>query len=67
MQFKLSPNEQADLVQDPRFEPASYIGHHGWTTMAFKGKIDWSLVEDLVDVAYRHAALKRMLKVLDQE
>ena len=63
--FNLSPDHQADLVNDPRFSPTSHLGHHGWTTMVFERKVDWALVEELVDTAYRRVALKRMLKTLD--
>lgn len=62
--FNLSLEHQADLVQDARFSRTGYLGHHGWTTMKFRGKIEWALVEELIDVAYRRVALKRMLKVL---
>ena len=34
--------------------------------MKFRGKIEWPLVRELVDVAYRRVALKRMLKALDE-
>ena len=66
VQFNLSREAQDDLLHDARFEPASYIGHHGWTAMKFRGKIEWPLVRELVDVAYRRVALKRMLKALDE-
>ena len=52
-------------MQDPRFAKSHYIGHHGWTTMRFTGRVEWSLVEELVDQAYRKVALKRMLTALD--
>ena len=63
--FNLSLAEQAILIGDPRFTPTRYMGQHGWTTMVFEGAVDWEQVEDLVDVAYRDVALKRMLRALD--
>jgi len=64
--FKLTREEQAILVEaDPRFSRARHIGQHGWTTMRLEGRLDWTQIEDLVDIAYRNAALKRMLKALD--
>ncbi len=63
--FNLSLTEQATLTQDPRFTRTRYLGQHGWTTMDFKGRIEWALVQELIDVAYRRVALKRMLKALD--
>ena len=63
--FNLHRDDQAALVEDPRFEKSHYIGQHGWTSMALAGRIDWGEIEDLVESAYRKVALKRMLKVLD--
>jgi predicted DNA-binding protein (MmcQ/YjbR family) len=63
--FNLSLDQQADLVTDSRFSPTRYLGHHGWTSMVFERSVDWALVEELIDSAYRRVALKRMLKTLD--
>ena len=62
--FNLSIEDQTELIQDERFSRTGYIGRHGWTTMRFDKPIDWALVEELIDVAYRRVALKRMLKAL---
>ncbi len=63
--LNLTPEDQAVLIEDPRFSKSRYIGQHGWVSMRLTGRIDWGLVEDLVDSAYRKVALKRMLKALD--
>ena len=63
--FNLPVEQQAVLVQDERFYVSHYIGRHGWTSMAMTGRVDWTLVRELIDTAYRKVALKRMLKTLD--
>jgi predicted DNA-binding protein (MmcQ/YjbR family) len=63
--FNVSLMDQAELVKDPRFERTHYIGQHGWTTMRFDGPVAWDEVEELVDIAYRRVANKRMLSQLD--
>jgi hypothetical protein len=64
--FNLSKDHQAFLIEDPLFEKAHYIGQHGWTTLEFRGRVDWHMVEELVDSAYRRVALKQMLKALGE-
>ncbi|MEM7246360.1 MAG: MmcQ/YjbR family DNA-binding protein [Acidobacteriota bacterium] len=63
--FNLTPEHQSVLIEDERFSKTHYVGQHGWTTMVFSGRVEWSLVEELIDQAYRKVALKRMLKQLD--
>jgi hypothetical protein len=63
--FSVSLMDQSELVKDPRFGRTHYIGHHGWTTMRFEGAVDWDEVVELVDIAYRRAANRRMLSRLD--
>jgi len=65
MAFNVSRMDQAQLIQDSRFTPTQYLGQHGWTTLTFGRKVDWAEVEDLIDIAYRRVALKRMLNKLD--
>jgi predicted DNA-binding protein (MmcQ/YjbR family) len=63
--FNVSVMDQAELVKEPRFTRTAYVGQHGWTTMSFEGGADWETVEELVGIAYRRVANKRMLKELD--
>jgi predicted DNA-binding protein (MmcQ/YjbR family) len=63
--FNVSRMDQAELLKDPRFERTRYIGQHGWTTMRFAGPVAWDEVKELVDIAYRRVANKRMLAALD--
>jgi predicted DNA-binding protein (MmcQ/YjbR family) len=64
MAFNLTLLDQQQLCKDPRFAPTHYIGQHGWTTLTFGKKVDWDEVEELVDIAYRKVANKRMLAAL---
>ena len=63
--FNLHRDDQAALIEDPRFTKSRYIGRHGWTNLTLAGRVDWSEVADLVESAYRKVALKRMLEALD--
>jgi predicted DNA-binding protein (MmcQ/YjbR family) len=63
--FNVSRMDQAELVKDPRFERTHYIGQHGWTTMRFTPPVAWDEVEELVGIAYRRVANRRMLAKLD--
>lgn len=63
--FNLSLLDQSLLLDDPRFYKTGHIGHHGWTSMRFSGKINWQQVEELVETAYYRVALKRMLRALE--
>ncbi|HUR62627.1 MAG TPA: MmcQ/YjbR family DNA-binding protein [Candidatus Thermoplasmatota archaeon] len=62
--FSLSPMDQSELIKDPRFERTHYIGQHGWTTMRFDGQPDWDEVAQLVDIAYRRVAPRRLVLAL---
>ncbi len=66
MAFNVSRMDQAQLILDPRFMKTRYIGQHGWTTLTFGKKVDWAEVEELVDIAYRRVALRRMVAVLEE-
>ncbi|MES2155146.1 MAG: MmcQ/YjbR family DNA-binding protein [bacterium] len=65
MAFNVTLMDQSQLLEDPRFERTHYIGQHGWTTMVFGKKVDWAEVEELVDIAYRKVAPKRLTATLD--
>ncbi len=58
-------DQEALCAMDPRFHPTPYMHQHGWTTLRLEGDVDWGLVEELVEQAYRRVALKRMLRELD--
>ena len=66
--FKPDPAEAPALRADDRFYVPPYFGPSGWLALDFEAaKVDWDEVAELVDGSYRQVALKRMLKVLDEE
>ena len=64
LEFWVGPELQATLCDDPRFAIPRYIGHRGWIDLDVEDTIDWGEVRDLALGSYRHFALKRMLKAL---
>lgn len=52
------------LIGDPRFFASPY-GRGQWASLGVDGPVDWPLVEELIERAYRSVALKRMLAALD--
>lgn len=58
---------QAMMISDPRFTIPQYTGHNGWINMDLQDHLDWNEVEGLLENSYRHFALKRMLKALEEE
>lgn len=66
--FSTNKLDQEGLCgMDERFYPTPYMHQHGWTTLRLEPPVDWEMVEEILEGAYRHVALKRMLKALDQE
>jgi hypothetical protein len=61
------PGAQADHVAaDPkRFFRPPYVGGRGWVGLRLDGKVDWGLVEDLCEDAYRAVAPAKLIAVLD--
>lgn len=60
---------QADLVEaDPDvFFVPPYVGPSGWLGIDVSGKVDWEMVESLLEQGYRSVAPKRAIKALDGE
>jgi predicted DNA-binding protein (MmcQ/YjbR family) len=66
--FKPDPAEDPALRADDRFYVPPYFGPSGWLALDFEAAdVEWDEVAELVDGSYRQVALKRMLKVLDEE
>ena len=57
---------QATLTFDKRYRIPAYTGHNGWIEMDLTKAPLKGEVESLIDTSYRHFALKRMLKVLEE-
>jgi predicted DNA-binding protein (MmcQ/YjbR family) len=67
--FKLSAwvgsTRQKALARNQRYSISQYMGHNGWIDLDME-KPDWDEVQGLLLESYRHYALKRMLKTLDE-
>ena len=59
---------QRTLVeQDPaRFYVPPYVGHRGWLGVRLDVPTDWTLIEELVEDAYRVVAPARLVAQLDR-
>ena len=67
LQAWVGADRQPALISfDERYRIPAYIGHNGWISFSLAGKPSWQEVEALVLDSYRHFALKRMLKALEQ-
>jgi predicted DNA-binding protein (MmcQ/YjbR family) len=58
---KVGKARQKELIRDPRFAYADYVGRFGWVTMELKGRIDWNEIAGLVLTSYRLIAPKKLL------
>ena len=68
LQIWVGPERQVSLISfDSRFEIPSYVGHNGWIDLNISSNQNWREIEDLLLISYRHFALKRMLKTLDEQ
>jgi predicted DNA-binding protein (MmcQ/YjbR family) len=67
LSFWVGAARQKALAGDKRFEISQYTGHNGWIDLDIEAKQDWSEIGALALESYRHFALKRMLKELDEE
>jgi hypothetical protein len=65
--FWVGPERQAMLTFDrgSRYHVPAYTGHNGWIALDVEDDTNWDEVEQLAHESYRHFALKRMLKALD--
>jgi predicted DNA-binding protein (MmcQ/YjbR family) len=59
-------DRQAELLADDRFIETPYIGHRGWVSLKLDRQTNWDEVRNLALESYHMVALKRMLRVLDQ-
>ena len=63
--MKMSFARQDVLLRDGRFIPTPYAARQGWVSLRIDGETDWIEVALLLREAYSQAAIKRMLKALD--
>ena len=66
--FKPDPAERPALLTDQRMYVPPYYGPSGWLSLDLTAApVDWQEVAELVETSYRQVALKRMLRVLDEQ
>lgn len=53
------------LLQKDGYYRPSYVGNKGWIGVYLDKDTDWTDLKNLVDLAYRRVALKRMVTLLD--
>lgn len=65
--IKSTHEAQQDMVEsDPdAFFVPPYVGVSGWVAVRMKGKVNWAVVEQVLEDGYRMVAPKRALKALD--
>jgi predicted DNA-binding protein (MmcQ/YjbR family) len=62
--FKLRMDHAREIVKDPRFTPAPYVGHKGWVSMDGRAVRDWDEVRELILESYELIAPKKSLAKL---
>jgi predicted DNA-binding protein (MmcQ/YjbR family) len=65
LSFWVGAAQQKKLVRDKRYTISHYTGHNGWIDLDVQETQNWDEIRQLIIESYRHFALKRMLKVLD--
>ena len=65
--IKSDPDTREVLVQaqPEHFYIPPYVGPSGWIGVDVGGKVDWGVVEGLLEAGYRAVAPKRAIKALD--
>jgi predicted DNA-binding protein (MmcQ/YjbR family) len=63
--FRLEPVDVDLLLRRKEFFATPY-GRGQWVSLRADGRIDWRLVQRLLEQSYRLVALKRMLVALDR-
>jgi hypothetical protein len=67
LQAWVGADRQAALTSlDARYRVPAYSGPNGWISFDLSGSPSWREVKALVRESYRHFALKRMLKALNE-
>lgn len=66
LSFWVGAARQAKLSKDRRYGISAYTGPSGWIDLDVDEPQDWDEIKQLSLESYRHFALKRMLKALDE-
>ena len=66
--IKSTHEAQAELVEldGDRFFVPPYMGPSGWVGVRLDRRVDWAVVEGLLEEGYRMVAPKRALRALDE-
>ena len=64
-EFWVGRERQPALIEDSRFIVPRYTGHNGWIQFALEGDDHMKRLQELLELSYKHFALKRMLKALE--
>ncbi|MGH8186681.1 MAG: MmcQ/YjbR family DNA-binding protein [Steroidobacteraceae bacterium] len=67
LSFWVGVERQALYTADERYEIPAYTGHNGWIALEVTRGMNEAEVRALALLSYRHFALKRMLKELDED
>jgi predicted DNA-binding protein (MmcQ/YjbR family) len=67
MYFWVGVAAQGLMTADERYRIPAYMGHNGWIALDVTVDCDWDEVRGLAAGSYRHFALQRMVKSLDQK
>ncbi len=66
LSFWVGAARHRELVKDKRFAISKYTGHNGWIDLDVDEELHWPEITALALESYRHFALKRMLRELDE-
>lgn len=66
VEVRVGKDRQAALIEDSRFTIPRYTGHNGWIQLALVGEDCMERFRELMLESYKHFALKRMLKALEE-
>ncbi len=64
--FWVGVEQQALLIRDEQFSIPPYMGPNGWIALDVSKDANWKEIRSLAMFSYRHFALSRMLKLLDE-
>jgi predicted DNA-binding protein (MmcQ/YjbR family) len=64
--FWVGVDQQSLLIRDKQFSIPAYMGHNGWIALDVTTDANWNEIRSLASFSYRHFALSRMLKALDE-
>jgi predicted DNA-binding protein (MmcQ/YjbR family) len=62
--FWAGVDQQGLLIRDQKFSIPPYMGHNGWIALDVSKSANWKEIRSLALFSYRHFALQRMLKAL---